>query len=268
MNRPLIGITCDLTRPKNANGTIDLDGPARMAAAVAYARAVNNAGGTPMVLAPLVELAPEYLRRCNGFVFTGGDDPSMEPFGCPTHPKAKPMDPMRQAFETALLQALESDRSKPVLGVCLGMQMMALVAGGGLNQHLPDDCPTADLHHPDARGTDSPRMADRTHQIVLDSACGADWAALLCHGATAGASAETPCGTVASYHHQAVSDPGRLRVVARSPDGVIEAIGSASPNTVGSAWRLGVQWHPERTADERLGMGLFRALVKAAGKLR
>ena len=62
----------------------------------------------------------------------------MERWGVPTHPRAKPVDGRRQAFEVALLEALDAHPARPVLGVCLGMQLMALHAGGGLDQHLPD----------------------------------------------------------------------------------------------------------------------------------
>ena len=72
-------------------------------------------------------------------MFIGGDDPRTEPFGEPTHPKATPVEPERQAFETALLEELQRRPGAPVLGVCLGMQMMALHAGGKLNQKSHSD---------------------------------------------------------------------------------------------------------------------------------
>lgn len=223
----------------------------------------------PIVLAPLVELLPEYLRLCDGFVFTGGDDPRMEPFGEATHPKANPMDPMRQEFETALLASLlpaTDDRSRrPVLGICLGMQMMALTAGGRLHQHLPDNIETADLHHPGTAAEPAVAggmaKADRQHRLLIEPGSDDAWAELL------QSPSEAEQGVVSSYHHQAVSDAGRFRVVARAPDGVIEAIAN-DPAATGSAeaWRLGVQWHPERTSDPRLGAGLFAALVREASR--
>lgn len=253
MDRPLIGITCDVVRPEGSH-----DRP-RMVAALAYAQAIERAGGMPVVLAPIAGLLPHYLAMCRGFVLTGGDDPAMEPFGQPTHPLAKPIDPIRQSFETELLQTLLNDRSnhgdRPVLGVCLGMQMMALVAGGDLNQHLPDDCQTAWMHHPNVSGGEDRSSAngDRTHTIHLEPSAREDWGGLL-----------PEVGAVASHHRQAVRDPGRLRVLARSPDGLIEAIGSSDPADAERPFRLGVQWHPERTSESRLGSGLFESLVAAA----
>jgi putative glutamine amidotransferase len=112
------------------------------------------------------------------------------------------------------------------------MQMMSLVAGGVLDQHLPETLPTAAQH----KGT---------HRIVP----------------VAGASkpfAIAP-GSALSHHHQAVKDAGTLTILARSDDGVIEAV--ADPTR---PFYLGVQWHPERTGDGALGQDLFTALIAAA----
>jgi putative glutamine amidotransferase len=136
------------------------------------------------------------------------------------------MDPRRQAFEVALLEALDAEGEVPVLGICLGMQLMGLHKGGRLDQHLPESLPTAESH--------SPR---RSHAV----------------------SGELGCGPVHSHHRQALVDPGALRVIARAEDGLIEAVrDEARP------FYVGVQWHPERTEDEALGPGLFRSLVAAA----
>jgi putative glutamine amidotransferase len=199
-----------------------------------YVRAVAEAGGIPLILPPMPDLAPEYARRCEAFVFTGGDDPRTEAFGEPTHPSATPIHPDRQAFELALLGELQRRPAAPVLGVCLGMQMMALHAGGKLNQHMPDDVPTAEEHR-----------HDRVHEIQV--------------AADAGGQTLIVPGPVTSHHRQAVREAGRLRVIARAPDGIIEAV-----DDPGRPFYLGVQWHPERTAFEPLGVKLFRRLVQAA----
>ena len=167
-------------------------------------------------------------------VLTGGDDPAMERYGVTTHPAATIEDPVRQAFDECLLArraALVPDL--PLLAICLGMQFLALSRGGTLNQHLPDDTPT----HADHRD-------NRVHPIVPEAAVGDT----VLRG-----------GMVTSWHHQAVRDPGDLRVLARAHDGVIEAI-----DDPGQAFCLGVQWHPERTEDHGLGDGLFAGLVQAA----
>jgi putative glutamine amidotransferase len=195
------------------------------------------------------------VRRCDGFVLTGGDDPRTEPFGEPTHPQACLIHPLRQEYETELLRALLI-AGKPVLGICLGMQMMALVAGGRINQHMPDSVSTARDH----RAEDAQRTGrDAMHAIVPDLGAPACPATRLLSAATGGSGPPH----VASRHHQAVSDPGSLRVIARAHDGVIEAVTDPS-----RPYYIGVQWHPERTEHPALGLDLFRALVQAASGAR
>jgi putative glutamine amidotransferase len=234
----IIGITTDVIDPGQGR-------PLRLDCSMAYARCVAAAGATPVLLPPILAFVHEHLRLCDGVVFTGGDDPRTEGFGVATHAAAKPVHPDRQAYELALLDLLHRRRpAAPILGVCLGMQMMALQSGGRLDQHLPDTLPTAAAH----RGT---------HEIVP------------VEGGTRGGRAATTFrspvalshGQVASNHHQAVADPGPLVVLARAPDQVIEAV--ADPRR---RFCVGVQWHPERTPDPVLGQGLFAALVAAAGK--
>ncbi|MCC6285748.1 MAG: gamma-glutamyl-gamma-aminobutyrate hydrolase family protein [Phycisphaerales bacterium] len=217
---PLVGITCDLDAARE---------PVRAQAALAYARAVCRAGGAPVLLPPVLEALPGHLLACAAFVLTGGDDPRTEPFGAPTHPRATPVHPERQAYETALLRALSTQApDRPVLGICLGMQMMGLVAGGTLDQCMTETLgDAADAHW------------KRPHAVLIG-----------------GESA----GEAASSHRQRLLDPGSLQVIARAPDGVIEGVCDA-----GRAHYVGVQWHPERTADERLGLDCFRSLVRAAG---
>lgn len=207
---PIIGITADLTTDRHQVGR-------------AFAPLIEQAGGVPIILPSCPSRVAEYLRTCQGFILSGGDDPIMEHWGIPTHPKATPIDPQRQEFELALLEALKSRPDIPVLGVCLGMQMMALHAGGALDQFLPDNLPTAGDHW----GTTS-------HPVDGDLGK----------------------GLVHSHHRQAITDPGILQVVATAHDGVIEAV-----QDVERPFYLGVQWHPERTGDAALGVSLFERLV-------
>ncbi|QQS08704.1 MAG: gamma-glutamyl-gamma-aminobutyrate hydrolase family protein [Phycisphaerales bacterium] len=225
--RPLVGITADLgPHPRTARPQ------ARVA--LAYAQAIERAGATPIILPPIPSLAERFAETCDAFVLTGGDDPRTEPFGKPTHPRTTPIEHDRQEFEIRLLRALDDHPETPLLGVCLGMQLMGLLAGGELDQHLPDTLPT----HADHLSHD--------HEIIPEH--------------TPSLASELPelMGTVHSHHRQALRSPGTLVVIARAHDGVIEAV--IDPK---KRFSLGVQWHPERTTDPTLGDGLFLALVRA-----
>ncbi|UCD73993.1 MAG: type 1 glutamine amidotransferase [Phycisphaerales bacterium] len=209
-SQPIIGITVDLTAERYQLGR-------------SYGPMVQRAAGLPVILPCCLEAVDAYLGICHGFILSGGDDPIMEHWGVKTHPKANPIDPQRQAFELALLDGLTERPDLPVLGICLGMQMMTLHAGGRLDQHLPDTLVTADDH-----------WGRKQHAV----------------------SGELGRGLVHSHHRQAITDPGALRVVATAPDGVIEAV-----QAVDRRFYLGVQWHPERTEETDLGRGLFERLI-------
>jgi putative glutamine amidotransferase len=212
---PIIGITADVAGDRFTLGR-------------RYAELVSGAGGTPVILPCCPERIGGYLRLCAGVILSGGDDPDMTQWDVPTHAKATPIDPARQAFETALLRALDEQRDRPVLGICLGMQLMALHAGGVLDQFLPDSLPTAADH-----------WGRQMHPVTGDLGE----------------------GSVCSHHRQAITDPGALRVVAVAHDGVIEAVQADDRR-----FYIGVQWHPERSDEPALGRELVGRLVEAAGR--
>lgn len=222
----VVGITTDVSE---TSGRVKLD------VAMAYASSVARAGGVPVFLAPIVDQVALHLRVCDAFVLTGGDDPVMEQFGVATDPRVKPVHPVRQEYELALLRALEGHPTVPVLGVCLGMQMMCLHAGGMLDQYMPDSVPTAGRHW------------DATHEIQpLPESAG-----LL------------KPGRVHSKHKQVIVRTGRMHAAARSDDGLIEAAVDAD-----RAFYVGVQWHPERTDESAVGQYIFDRLVDAARRVR
>ena len=234
--KPLIGITLDRippgVDPEHEHGRYQL-GPS-------MGQAVAKAGGVPVLLTPDPDLAADYVRSLDGFAFSGGLDPDTTAFGEPMHASARKMDPRRQAFETALLDALAQRADVPVLGVCLGMQMMALHAGGKLNQYMPETHDRPEAHQKGA--------SHGLKVTVIDS--------VLQPGDV------DPGEPICSSHQQAVSDAGKLRVVAVADDNTIEAV-DGQP-VYGDRFYLGVQWHPERGGDGPINLGLFQKLVAAA----
>ena len=218
MRSPVIGIT--------ANLVVDEKGRTRHEVKDTYISAVRRAGGLPLMLPAIAEDRAAMLDAVDGVIITGGDDIDTRPFGIALHPKAEVMDPRRQAAEFALLRALDGRPDMPLLGICLGMQLMGVHRGARLIQHLHDEIADGERHRNDS-----------IHPVT--SAIGS--------------------GPVTSWHHQAIADVMGFDVIGHSDDGVIEAICDPSrPFTVG------VQWHPERTPDAAMGDGIVRLVVDAA----
>jgi len=216
--RPRIGITADIAR--------DEQGRARHQVRATYIDAVVAAGGLPIILPADANLRAELISTVDGIIIIGGDDVDTRLFGIPLHPQAKVMDAARQAADFALLKQLDATPEVPVLGICLGMQLMGIHHGAELIQHLGDQLPDSDRHRND-------------YQHRVTSALGD--------------------GLVASSHHQALGSAAHLEVIGVSDDGVIEAIRDAA-----KPFYVGVQWHPERTEDKTMGLGVIRRLVDAA----
>jgi putative glutamine amidotransferase len=234
MGRPLIGITVD---------TAADDAPPTYESPMAYATAVEKAGGLPVLLPYRIDHAsiPQLVDRLQGVLFSGGNDLDPALYGETLHPKAVPIDPLRQNFELALMAEVEK-RRMPTLGICLGSQLMNVYRGGSLNQFLPEMPRDASIEH---------RNIDRAYprhgvELVPDSA------------ATRAIGHQHVEANTA--HKQSVKAPGRgLRIIATSPDGVIEGIEDPSFPLF-----LGVQWHPERLHDEKDHLALFKLLVDKA----
>ena len=230
--RPLIGITTD---------TVD-DKPAYYLS-FAYASAVEKAGGLPLAIPYRADhaLIPQYVDRCDGILFTGGDDLDPVLYGEEWHPKAGKIDPDRQNFELALLAEVER-RRLPALCICLGCQLLNVSRGGSLHQFIPD-LPGKEEHR---------KVGDvlQRHAVTLEA--GSQLAAAI-------GKREISANT---YHKQAVKTVGRgLRVVATSPDGIIEGLEDPSYPML-----VAVQWHPERLADEAEHLAPFKLLVEKAAR--
>jgi putative glutamine amidotransferase len=219
----------------------------------AYARAVQAAGGNPLVLQPLESGPPpaNRLADADGLLLTGGRDLDPVLWGEPKHPKTLLADPRRQEADLALLEEADA-RGLPVLAVCLGIQELAVHRGGTLIQHVPD-VPNAARH-------DGTTQRPVTHVVTIE----ADSLLARIVGPEPASTAGEAGGPLEtnSRHHQAVREPGRgMRVVARSADGLIEAVESEDRGR----FVLGVQWHAEDLIAEPRHLALFEALCRAAG---
>ena len=233
--RPLIGVTTSELRPSELS-TLRRHGEpphAEMALGMTYLRAIERAGGMPVVLPPLGG-AEALLDRLDGICLSGGPDLDPAAYGAPDrHAELGPTEPALDEFELELARAADR-RGLPILGVCRGAQALNVARGGTLHQHLPG--------HRQAEPGVVP-----THAV--DVASGTRLAGLVGAGTLA----------VNSFHHQAVAELGSgLVVAARAADGTVEAIEAPG------RFLLGVQWHAETLAGVPEHLALFTALVDAA----
>jgi putative glutamine amidotransferase len=198
-----------------------------------YARAVEAAGGIPVLLPPGDPTAAvDVVDRLDGLVISGGADVAPTRYGESPGEHTVSWRDDRDAWELALLDAADA-ATLPVLGVCRGMQVMAVHAGGRLAQHVPDVV-GHERHNPGA---------DQYGATDIHVEAGSRLAALLHDGVV---------GTC--HHHQSVAEHPGFSAVAWADDGLLEAI-----EAPGERFRLGIQWHPEAADDARLFAGLVQA---------
>jgi putative glutamine amidotransferase len=236
MAKPLIGITMDHVRHFP---TPDLD-RSYLKLYPHYCRAVITAGGTPVAI-PVVAEASDVkplLDLVQGVILVGGDDYPADWYGKKPLPTDAALTPERAKFDREFV-ALVYDTELPVLGVCGGMQLTAIWAGGTLVQHLGEN-----VHR-------NGKEAFTRHEVIVEP--NSRFARIM--GATR--------FEVNSQHHQAVEKvAGPLRVSAHAPDGVIEAM-----EFTDHPFRIGVQWHPERMPDDPRMQRLYREFVAAAAEV-
>ncbi len=240
--RPLIGVTTSEVRLSEKPTEYGEPPQREMTLGMSYLRAVELAGGIPVVLPPLgAEAIEPLLAHLDGICLSGGPDLHPGGYHAEPHPELGPVWPWLDAFEIELARAADL-RGLPVLGVCRGAQALNVARGGTLHQHLPDVTDGSIEHRQKAPARRS------THEVRLQSASAL--AAVL--GATA--------TRVNSFHHQAVAVLGDgLRAVGHAPDGVVEAIEATD-----RPHYRGVQWHAETLVERSLHLALFTGLVAAA----
>lgn len=239
--KPYIGITMNLEEQAQRNlNILDQD----------YGRAVAQAGGIPVPVFGIDSFIPDIVKGLDGFVFSGGDDvhPHFYREKPITKAKVKLSPDTRTRFEIKLLKAVLKEK-KPVLAICHGTQLVNVALGGSLYQDIALQRRKAIKHWPMKAGENVFHTVDIFEGTKL---CG-----LMGNCQTGECSIR-----VRSSHHQSVKNPGRgLRLSAVSPDGVIEALESR-----GKSFLVAVQWHPEKSLNDRTTKKLFSALVNAAKK--
>jgi putative glutamine amidotransferase len=235
MTKPLIGIGSDVFRSKGERD--------RAFAFTTYTEAIRRAGGIVVVIPPQPENAADVVEELDGLLLAGGDDCDPEAYGEERHPTVDPvMDPRRQANDLTLARAARQ-RGIPTLGICLGVQVMNVAAGGSLIQDIDSEIETKIKH--------ASQPSDRhRHDVIVEK--GTKLSSILGEREL----------SVNSSHHQAIRNVGGgLRVTAHAPDGIIE--GLEDPQ---QPFYVGVQWHPEDMTGESSASSLFGAFVEAARK--
>jgi putative glutamine amidotransferase len=239
MRRPLIGVTASAVHD---------NGRERVFINAAYLRAVQRAGGVPVLLPPSFDPATRdvLFDDLAGLLLTGGGDIAPACYGEPAHATVSDVSPERDALELwATREALA--RRMPVLAICRGLQVLNVALGGTLVQDIPDAIGRAIAH---SQLEPRPQV---THAVKVD------------HDSRLADILGDVEVAVNSFHHQAVKQLGTgLRAVASAPDGVVEGLElpGAEPLVVG------VQWHPEElVGHDEASRRLFAALVHAAASL-
>ncbi len=224
---PAIGINCDF---------IDRNGTPQAVLHEVYFRAVEEAGGLPVLIPSLtdLELIDGLLSRLQGIVFTGGDDPHPSRFGQEMGPVYNPLHPAREEFDFAFAKAALATKI-PILGICYGAQLINIVLGGDIIQDIPTELADSVCH----------QRLDHDIRITSDSLSFDIWQS----------------ETISAYssHHQAIGKLGEgLRITGHALDEVVEIVEGRS-----SRFLLAVQFHPERS-DEGVRVPLFKNFVAAS----
>jgi putative glutamine amidotransferase len=241
MGRPIIGITGELEAARWGNWIREA-----VVSAVSYTRAVERAGGTPVILPPVPSHAVlGLIAVLDGLVFTDGRDVDPSMYDEEAHEQTDPPDHRRDRFELAIIRAA-IDADLPFLAIGRGMHVLNVARDGTLTQHLPDRV-----------GNESHRLDPvklTTHEVLLSAA------------SRVGRALNSSQAQVPAAHHQGINRIGSgLLTVGWTQDQVVEAV-----ELQGHAFGVGVQWHPQEGDDLRLFEGLVAAaatgaLKKAAG---
>jgi putative glutamine amidotransferase len=230
MGRPIIGITGELEAARWRNWIREA-----VVSPVSYTRAVERAGGAPVILPPVPSSSvPSLIAKIDALVISSGRDVDPSLYDEAPHEQTDVPDHRRDRFEILMIRAA-IDADLPFLAISRGMHILNVARGGTLIQHLPDRF-GSESHQPDP-------VKLTIHDVQISAASKI--------GRVLGATARVPAA-----HHQAIDRIGSgLLPVAWTPDQVVEAV-----ELQGHKFGLGVQWQPEESDDARI----FEALVAAA----
>jgi putative glutamine amidotransferase len=209
-----------------------------------YIRALERAGGAPVILAPLQDerMVERYAHFLDGLVISGGRDIPPALYGEEMHPQTDALCEDRPLFEIALVRLFRK-LDKPVLGICYGCQLLNVAFGGTLIQDIPSQIGNGVKHRrqsaeePPARHAVTIREGSLLRQILGRREV-----------------------EIVSSHHQAVKQPAAsFQVTATAPDGVVEAI-----ELEDARFFVGVQWHPEMDPEAEATHRLMHAFIQAS----
>jgi putative glutamine amidotransferase len=244
--RPLIGVTTsEVRRAETVQPTPEGEPPRHeMALGLTYLRAIEAAGGLPVVIPPLhLDAIEPLLDRLSGLCLSGGPDLDPSAYGAKPNEHLGPVEPDLDHFELAIASAADQRRF-PVLAICRGMQALDIVRGGTLEQHIPDR-----REHPIDHRQSNPGNQP-SHRVRIEP------------GSQLAGTVDATDLEVNSFHHQAVDRLGRgLVATAWAEDGTVEGIEDPSRD-----FMIGVQWHAELMVDRPPEAALFRSFVLASSR--
>lgn len=232
--KPLIGINLDIKKGPPEEASIQ----------TTYTDSILKSGGLPVLLPPMPAADLKYIvHRLDSILLIGGAD------YCPTLYNEEPdatvelAEPCRQEFDLAVARLALAEEDMPVLGICLGCQLINILQGGSLVQDIKSAHPHSQVEHSSKDGWKNGFVR---HSVELVA------------GSKISAIFKNQKFEVPTSHHQSVKQVGQgLKIVAHAEDGIVEAVEMSDRPFV-----MGVQWHPERDYDTN--KPLFDSLVAAA----
>lgn len=244
---PLVGLTTSEVRTARTLRPIPHGEPTphEFALAISYVRAIEMAGGVPVIVPPMGDVGLEpLLGSIDGLCLPGGPDLDPSTYREQPHPELGPFDPEIDRFELHLA-ACADERRLPILAICRGAQALNVMRGGSLIQHLPD-LASGLVHRQTAPGTETSHSVAVAPDSMLHEILGAESV------------------DVNSFHHQGIERLGRgLRAVAFASDETVEGLEADDRE-----FCLGVQWHAETLVHLEPQAALFDAFVAACVRHR